>query len=220
MSAFGAIVRRDLILAVRQGGGAGLALAFFAGVILLIPLGIGAEATLLAPIAPGMVWIAAALATLISLDRLFQGDFEDANLEQIALARLPLSLSVLAKCLAGWLTTGLPLTLLSPLLAMSLGMENGIWALALSLLIGTPALTLTGAIVGALATGVRRGGMVISLLALPLTVPALVFGAAAATAAANGFDPSPALMMLGALSLVSLIITPFAAAAALKLHLE
>lgn len=220
MSAFFAIVRRDLVLAVRQGGGAGLALAFFAGTILLVPLGIGAEAKLLAPLAPGMVWIAAALATLLSLDRLFQADYEDASLEQIALARLPLALGALAKCLAAWLSTGLPLALVSPLLALSLGMENGIATLALSLLIGTPGLTLAGAIAGALTAGVRRGGLVMSLIALPLYVPAVVFGAAAATAAANGLDAAPSLMILGALSLFELILAPFAAAAALRLHLE
>ncbi|MBI1237776.1 MAG: heme exporter protein CcmB [Alphaproteobacteria bacterium] len=216
-----ALFRRDLTLAFRVGGGPWLALAFFAGVILLVPLGLGAAPGQLAAVGPGLLWIAAVLAVLLSLDRLFQADYEDGSLEQLLLADAPLSLLVLAKCAAIWVTTGLPLAAASPFFAIQLQVDEEIIpVVALSLLIGTPALTLIGAVTAALTVSVRRGGLLLSLLALPLFVPVVIFGAGAGAAAASGLPYGGALMLLGGLSLFFLVIGPIAAAAALRLHLS
>jgi heme exporter protein B len=221
MTAFVALLRRDLLLGFRTGGGALLALAFFAGVILFIPLGVGADAKLLSRLAPGMIWVAAALSVLLTLDRLFQADFEDGSLEQFALSKLPLELSVLAKCLANWLTTGLPLTILAPALGVSLGLaETAMPVLVLSLMIGTPALSLMGAVGAALTLSIRRGGLLLSLLVLPLYVPTVIFGAGAVTGATLGIDPSQALMLLGGVTLLTFVLGPLAAAAAVRLNLS
>lgn len=221
MKAFAALVRRDLMLAFRIGGGPLLGVAFFLTVTALLPLGVGARLALLGEAAGGFLWVAAALAALLSLDRLFQADTEDGSLDQIALAPLPLEATVLAKCLAHWLTTGLPLTLAAPVLALMLNMPaSGYGALTLSLLIGSPIFSLVGAIGAALTAGLRRGGLLLSLLVLPLFIPAVIFGAGAVSAAINGFDPSQALLFLGAVSLVALVLSPLAAAAALRLHLS
>lgn len=220
MSAFWALVRRDLALSFRIGGGPFLGVGFFLTVTALLPLGIGARLALLGETAAGFLWVAAALSALLSLDRLFQADAEDGSLDLLALSPLPLSAAVLAKCLAHWLTTGLPLAIVAPVLALLLNMPPaGQVPLVLSLLIGSPVFSLTGAIGAALTAGLRRGGLLLSLIVLPLFVPAIVFGAGAASAAIGGGDPGPALMLLGGVSLIALVVSPLAAAAALRIHL-
>lgn len=212
----GAILRRDLVLAVRVGGGTGLAIGFFLLIGTVQPFGFGADPALLARIAPAAVWTGAVLAVLLSLDRLFQADAEDGSLDQLRLAPVPLEAIVLAKCAAHWLTTGLPLVLAAPLVAVMFNLPGeGFGPLTVSLLLGTPGLTLIGAVGAALTAGLRRGGLLVSLLTLPLYVPALIFG----TAAAAGGDPA-AFLFLGALSLFALALGPFAAAAALRLTLD
>ncbi len=220
MSAAGALLGRELRLALRSGGGAGLGLAFFLMVGLLVPLGIGPEPGRLAPVAPGTLWIGALLASLLSLDRLFQADFEDGSLDILALSALPLEALVALKALAHWMTTGLPLTLIAPLLALTLQLPAPAypWLLA-SLAIGTPALSFLGAIGAALTVGVRRGGLLLSLLVLPLCIPTLIFGARAVIAAGEG-DPWSALTLLTGLTLFILALAPYAAAAALRIALR
>ncbi len=216
-----AVVRRDLALAVRAGGGFGLALAFFLIVVVLAPLGVGADAVLLARIAPGVLWLGALLACLLSLDRLFALDMEDGSLDLLATAPIPLEGVALAKAAAHWLTTGLPLTLAGPALAVLLSLPGEAMAtLALSLALGTPALSAIGAFGAALTVGLRRGGLLLSLLVLPLYVPTLIFGAEAVRRAAEGLDPMTPLMLLAAVSLGSLALLPFAAAAALRVNLR
>jgi heme exporter protein B len=215
VSAFLAVVRRDLLLARRQGGGSLLAVAFFVLVAALFPFGVGGDPALLARVAPGVVWVSALLATLLSLDRLFQADFEDGSLDILALSPQPLLLTVLAKVLAHWLVVGLPLVVASPLAGVLLNLPPAsLPALLLAALVGTPALSLIGAIGAALTAGVRRGGVLVPLLVLPLYVPSLIFGVAATAGAA---EP---LMLLAATSLIALALAPPAAAAALKLALE
>lgn len=187
---------------------------------LLVPLGIGPEPGRLAPVAPGTLWIGALLASLLSLDRLFQADFEDGSLDILALSALPLEALVALKALAHWMTTGLPLTLIAPLLALTLQLPAPAypWLLA-SLAIGTPALSFLGAIGAALTVGVRRGGLLLSLLVLPLCIPTLIFGARAVIAAGEG-DPWSALTLLTGLTLFILALAPYAAAAALRIALR
>lgn len=221
MSAALATLGRELRLALRSGGGAGLGLAFFLIVVLLVPFGIGPDAARLAPVAPGTLWIGALLACLLSLDRLFQADAEDGTLDILALSPLPLEGLVALKALAHWLTTGLPLVVIAPLLALTLSLPGPAYPwLVASLAIGTPGLSFLGAIGAALTVGVRRGGLLLSLLVLPLYVPTLIFGARAVVAAAEGRDPLPALLFLAGLSLFILALAPFAAAAALRIHLR
>jgi heme exporter protein B len=219
MSGFGALLSRDVRLALRAGGGAALALGFFAAVAALTPLGIGPELKLLARIAGGIMWVAAALATLISLDRLFQSDFEDGSLDVIALSPLSLESVVLAKMTAHWLTTGLPLTLLSPLLALLFDLpREGLIPLAASLALGTPALSAIGTVGAALTLSVRRGSLILAAIVLPLIVPALIFGAAAVLSAVDGGGYT-ALLLLAAYAVFSVAAAPFAAAAAVRLNL-
>jgi len=221
MTAFVALVRRDLALAFAQGGAATLAVSFFVLVVLLFPLGVGPEGAVLARIAAGVLWVAALLAALLSLDRLFQADYEDGSLDLLLLAPLPTPLMVLAKCLAHWLVTGLPLAVVSPVLAVLLQLEvSALPTLVLAMLLGTPTLSLIGGIGAALTVGVRRGGVLLSLLVLPLFIPALIFGAAAVEAAATGLSPLPHLLILAALLLAALPLAPLAAAAALRLAAE
>jgi len=221
MSAFLALVRRDLSLAFRVGGGPFLGLAFFLTVTALLPLGVGARLNLLGEAAAGFLWVSAALAALLSLDRLFQADAEDGALEQLALGDLPLEAAVLAKCLAHWLTTGLPLALAAPVLALMLNMPaGGYGALVLSLLVGSPVFSLAGAIGAALTAGLRRGGLLLSLLVLPLFVPVVIFGAGTVTAAINGAEGDAAFLLLAASSLFALVLAPLAGAAALRIHLS
>ena len=221
MGAFLALMRRDLALAFRIGGGGLLSLGFFLLAALLIPLGVGPEGQALARIAAGVVWVCALLACLLSLDRLFQADLEDGSLDQLALGPLPLEAIVLAKAAAHWIATGLPLTLAAPAIGVMLNLAPGAFGpLLLALLIGAPALSLVGAVGAALTAGVRRGGLLLSVLVLPLYVPTLIFGAQAADRAATGLDPTPALAFLGAVTALAAGVSPFAAAAALRVNLR
>ena len=216
-----ALLGRDLALAVRAGGGFGLALAFFLIVVVLAPLAVGAEAALLARIAPGVLWLGALLACLLSLDRMFALDAEDGSLDVLATAPIPLEGVALAKAAAHWITTGLPLTLAAPALAVLLALPGeAMAALAASLAVGTPALSAIGAFGAALTVGLRRGGLLLSLLVLPLYVPTLIFGAEATRRAAEGLDPATPLLLLGGVTLGSLALLPFAAAAALRVNLR
>jgi heme exporter protein B len=221
MVAFTALFRRDLRLALRRGGDTGLVLGFFVLAVMLFPFGVGPEPAILRRIGAGIVWVAALLAALLSLDRLFEMDYQDGGLELLALSSLPLELAVLAKCAAHWVATGLPLALLSPLLALLVDLEPAaIATLLASLLVGTPALTLIGSVAAALTLGARRQGVVLSLLVLPLYVPPLIFGAGATEASAAGGGGRPYLLILGALSLAALAFCPWASAAALRQALE
>jgi heme exporter protein B len=221
MAGFVGLFCRDLRLALRQGGDTGLVLAFFVLAVVLFPFGVGPEPGVLERVAAGILWVAALLAALLSLDHLFRHDFEDGGLDLIALSPLPLELTVLAKCAAHWVSTGLPLALLSPALALVVDLAPGaIGTLVLSLLIGTPVLSLIGSVAAALTLGARRQGVLSSLLVLPLYVPPLVFGAGAVEASASGTEPRADLLILGALTLAALALCPWASAAALRLALE
>lgn len=212
---------RDIRLAVRTGGGFGLALAFFLIVVVLMPLGVGPEREVLARIAPGVLWVGALLACLLSLDRLFATDFEDGSLELLATAPLPLEMLVLTKALAHWLTTGLPLTIAAPAFAVLLNLPGEAYtSLVVSLAIGTPALSIIGAFGAALTVGLKRGGLLLSLLVLPLYVPTLIFGAEAVRRAAEGQGATTAMMLLGLISLGAIAVLPFAGAAALRVNLR
>jgi len=215
------LVGRDLRLALRQRTDAGMVVLFFVLTAALFPFGVGPEANLLARIAPGVIWVTALLAVLLSLERLFLADYEDGTLELLALSPVPLELAVLAKALAHWLTTGLPLVLAAPLIALLYNMDlAGLPVLILAMALGTPSLSLIGAIGAALALGARRGGVLIPLLVLPLNVPVLIFGVGAIDAALAGFGTKANLLFLGALFLVALVTAPLAAAAALRQALE
>jgi len=221
MSAFRRLVARDLRLALRQSGDAATVVAFFVLTVILFPFGVGPEPELLRRIAAGIVWVTALLAALLSLERLFQADYEDGSLEALALMPLPLEAQVVAKCLAHWLVTGLPLTIMAPLLALFLHLEAAAYpALVLGMALGTPILSLIGAIGAALTLGARRGGVLLSLLVLPLYIPVLIFGVAAAEAAASGLGARPHLLLLAALLALALPLAPFAAAAGLRQALE
>src|SRR6185312_6894561 len=198
MNPFAAILFRDIRLATRAGGSAALALAFFAAVATLVPLGVGEDLKLLLRVAAGVLWVAAVLAALLSLDRLFQADFEDGSLDVIALSPLSLETVAAAKIAAHWLTTGLPLTLLSPVLGVMFGLPPfAIGVLTLSLAVGTPSVSALGAIGAALTISIRRGGLILPLLVLPLLAPAVIFGAGAVQAALDGLS-SGALLLLAA----------------------
>lgn len=219
MTAAQAVFSRDLQLAWRAGGGGGLALAFFTMVVVLVPFSLGPDTALLARIAPGIIWLAATLATLLSLDRLFQADAESGSFDLLMLTPTPLELIVLAKVAAHWVATALPVVIAAPLMAGLLNLPGAAWVwLVLSLAIGTPALSLIGGIAAALTVSLRRGGLLLSLLALPLFVPVIIFGTAAATPGESG--AVSALYWLGALSLFAVLIGPLAAAAALRLLLR
>jgi heme exporter protein B len=221
MTAFRLLVCRELRLALRQGGDAAMVVAFFVLTVILFPFGVGPEPELLARIAAGILWVTALLAALLSLERLFQADYEDGSLEALALLPLALEAQVLAKCLAHWLVTGLPLTLAAPLLALLLHLDAaGYPVLVLSLLIGTPSLSLVGAVGAALTLGARRGGVLLSLLMLPLYIPVLIFGVLAVEASIAGFGARPHLLLLAALLAGALPLAPVAAAAALRQALE
>ena len=221
MTAFIGVFRRDLGLALRQGGDTGLVLGFFVLAVVLFPLGVGPEAAVLQRIGAGIIWVAALLAALLSLDRLFQSDYQDGGLELLALSNLPLELAVLAKCAAHWVATGLPLALISPFLAFLVDLDAGaIPTLTLGLLVGTPALSLIGSVAAALILGARRQGALLSILVLPLYVPPLVFGAGAVEASAAGTGARAHLLILGALTLAALPLCPWASAAALRQALE
>lgn len=215
------LLHRELLLAWRRPADALGALAFFAVVIALVPLGVGAEPLLLQRLAPGLIWVAALLATLLSLPRLFAADHVDGSLEQLWLAPQPRWLLVLGKCAAHWLVTGAPLVLLSPVLALQYGLPaEALRALVWSLLIGTPILSLLGAVFAALSLGTRGGAVLVSLLSLPFYAPALVFGAGAVSAVQAGLPATASLQLLAGLSLLALAFAPWAASAALSLVLE
>lgn len=212
-----ALLGRELALAFRSGGGAGLGVGFFLIVVLLVPLGVGPEPGRLAGLAAGTLWIGALLACLLSLDRMFQADQEDGSLDILALAPLPLEAVVAVKAGAHWLTTGLPLVVAAPLLGVTLQLPEPAYPwLVASLAVGTPGLSFLGAIGAAVTVGVRRGGLLLSILVLPLYLPTLIFGARAAA----GPDPGRALMLLAGLTLFVLALAPFAAAAALRANLR
>ncbi len=216
--AFLAVVARDLRLAGRIGGSGALSLVFFLMIVALVPFGLGPDLNLLARIGPGILWIAAVLATLIGLDRLFQADDEDGSLDLLSGAPAPLELLVLAKVTAHWLTTGLPLALATPLFGLLVALSpTGMAATSLTLLVGTPALTFIGAVGAALTASIRRGGLILAVVVLPLMVPTLIFGVSAADAALGGTVPfTTPLAILGALSLAAGVVGTLAAAAALR----
>ncbi|MDT1064481.1 heme exporter protein CcmB [Paracoccus sp. CPCC 101403] len=216
-----ALLWRDLRLAMRAGGGFGLGVAFFLIVCTLVPFGVGPQGGTLALIAPGILWVGALLACLLSLDRIFALDHEDGSLDLLATAPLPLEGVVAIKALAHWLTTGLPLVVFAPVLGVLLhlpGTAQG-WLL-LSLLLGTPALSMLGAFGAAVTVGLRRGGLLLSLLVLPLYIPTLIFGAEAVRRGATGADPVTPLVFLAGITLATLAVIPFAAAAALRVNLR
>lgn len=220
-SLFAATFRRDLILAFRHKGEMMNPLVFFLIAISMIPLGLGPEKALLMRIAPGIIWVMALLATLLSLDSLFRSDFDDGTLEQLLISPHPLYLNVLAKVLAFWLATGLPLTLLSPLLGVMLSLPTGAFiALCSSLLIGTAAMSLIGAVGAALTVGLRKGGLLISLIVMPLYVPVLIFGASAVSDAALGQTYNMQLAVLGAILAMALLLAPLAVAGALRVSVN
>lgn len=219
MSPFLTLLARDLRLSARSGGSAALALSFFALVATLVPLGVGANLNLLARVGGGILWVGAVLAALLSLDRLFQGDYDDGSLDVVALAPLSLEGAGTAKIAAHWLSTGLPLTLLSPLLALSFNLPAaGTWALFLSLLIGTPAVSAIGAIGASLTLSLKRGGLILPLIILPLLAPAVIFGAGAVSAALDHLSTN-ALGLLAAFSAAAVLLSPFVAAACVRLNL-
>ena len=190
MAAFVALFRRDLVLAARIGGGTGVGLVFFLMLVTLMPFAVGPDMALLARIGPAILWIAALLATLIGLDRLFQADDEDGSLDLLRMSPLPLPLIVLAKGLAHWISTGLPLALAAPFLGLLLALEpKALLAVTSTLLVGTPALTFIGAIGAALTAGMRRGGLILSVLVMPLMIPVLIFGISTTSAALGGTIP-------------------------------
>jgi len=215
------LFQRDLKLAVRAGGGFGLGLAFFLIVAVLVAFGVGPRASLLSPIAPGLLWVGALLAWLLSLDRMFQLDFEDGALDVLATAPIPLEGVVAAKASAHWVTTGLPLALGAPLLGvmLSLAPDGYLW-LVVSLGVGTPALSMIGAFGAALTVGVKRGGLLLSLLVLPPYVPTLIYGAELARRGADGLEVGTPLALLAGITLGCWALLPFAAAAVLRVNLR
>ena len=222
MGALAALLRRDMRLAVRVGGGALMGVLFFLIVVVVVPFALGPDLALLSRTGPAILWLGALLASLLALDRLFAADHEDGSLDLILMGRAPLELAVAAKALAHWLTTGLPLVIAAPLLGLFLNLAPAaIGAVALTLLVGTPALTCIGLIGAALAVALRRGGLLVPVLVLPLTVPVLIFGVAASNAAITGPLPfGTPFTVLVALTLASVVLGPFAAAAALRHGLD
>jgi heme exporter protein B len=222
MKALTALLLRDTRIAIRIGGGALMGVLFFLTVVTLVPFAIGPDLALLQRIGPAILWIGALLASLLALDRLFAADFEDGSLDLILMGQAPLEVAVAVKALAHWLTTGVPLVIASPILGLFLNLEpTAIGAVALTLLVGTPALTFIGMIGAALAVALRRGGLLLPVLVLPLTVPVLIFGVSASNAALVGPVPfGTPFTVLCALTLMSLVLGPFAAAATFRQSLE
>ncbi len=218
MSAFTELLLRDLRLALREGGATGTAIGFFLVVIAMLPLGLGPDLNLLARLAPGLLWVALLLSALLSLDRLFHNDFEDGSLETLAMGPLPLEAVAAAKALAHWITTGLPLVIAAPLMALLLNLPiEAFGQLVATMAAGSPALSFIGAIGASLTLGLRRGGLLLALLILPLYVPVLIFGVnALSLAMAEGALVTPPFLILAALSLAALALAPLAAAAGLR----
>jgi heme exporter protein B len=222
MTALSALIRRELRIALRVGGGALIGVLFFLTVVVLMPFAIGPDLALLKRIGPAILWLGAMLASLLTLDRLLTADHDDGSLDLIAMSRVPLEITCATKALAHWLASGVPLVLATPVLGLMLNLDPAATAaVALTLLIGTPALTFTGMIGAALAVTLRRGGLLLSVLVLPLSIPVLIFGVAASNAAIVGPTPfGTPLTILCALTLASLVIGPVAAAASLRQGLD
>ncbi|KWT71091.1 MULTISPECIES: heme exporter protein CcmB [Hyphomicrobium] len=221
MSAFLALLKRDLMLSVRQGGALGTALGFYMLVVTLLPLGLGQDLNLLSRIAPGILWIALLLAALLSLGRVFSSDHEDGTLDVLATGRMPLEMVVGAKALAHWISTGIPLALTAPVLGLMLNLDIAVYPLLMAtMLVGTPAVSFIGAVGAALTLRSYRGGLLIALLVLPLYVPTLIFGMAAVNGLLGVSGTSAAMLILAALSLTSVVLCPFAAAAALRVQMQ
>lgn len=217
MSAFLAIVMRDLKIALRAGGGAGIGVIFFLTLVTIVPFAVGPDMPLLTRIGPAILWIGALLATLLGLDRIFSADHEDGSLDQLMLASMPLELIAAAKGLAHWLATGLPLVIVTPLLGMMLGVEpKALFAVTLTLLVGTPGITFLGLIAAALSASMPRGGLLSAVLILPLSIPLLIFGVVSTNAAISENVLSAPLRFLCAIALFFLVLGPVAAAAALR----
>jgi heme exporter protein B len=216
-----ALLSRDLRLAIRAGGGFGLGLAFFLLVAVIVPLGVGPEPATLAKIAPGILWVGALLSCLLSLDRIFALDFEDGSLDLLATSPVPMEGAVAVKALAHWLVTGLPLVLVAPVLGvlLNLPVPGYVW-LVISLALGTPALSIIGAFGAALTVGLKRGGLLMSLLVLPLYMPTLIFGAEVVKRGAAGMAVGTPLALLAAITAGSLALLPFAASAAIRVNLR
>jgi|TARA_R100000687_G_C6443061_1_gene161525 heme exporter protein B len=216
-----ALLRRDLMLAFRAGGGFGLGLAFFLIVTVLVPFSVGPQPDLLGTIAPGVLWLGALLACLLSLDRLLALDYEDGTLDLLATAPLPLEAALSVKALSHWVTTGLPLVLAAPVLGVMLNLAPAgyLWLVA-SLGLGTPALSVIGTFGAALTVGIKRGGLLMSLLVLPLYVPTLIFGAEAARRGAMGLDATTPLTLLAGITFGTIALMPFASAAVLRMTLR
>ena len=216
-----ALLRRDLMLAFRAGGGFGLGLAFFLIVTVLVPFSVGPHPDLLGTIAPGVLWLGALLACLLSLDRLLALDYEDGTLDLLATAPLPLEAALSVKALSHWVTTGLPLVLAAPVLGVMLNLAPAgyLWLVA-SLGLGTPALSVIGTFGAALTVGIKRGGLLMSLLVLPLYVPTLIFGAEAARRGAMGLDTTTPLTLLAGITFGTIALMPFASAAVLRMTLR
>ena len=216
-----ALLARDLKLAFRAGGGFGLGLAFFLIVVTLVPFAVGPQSDLLSAIAPGVLWLGALLACLLSLDRIFALDWEDGSLDLLATSPLPAEAIVSVKALAHWLVTGLPLVLAAPIFALLLNLPaTGFAPLIISLVIGTPALSVIGTFGAAITVGLKRGGLLLSLLVLPLYVPTLIFGAEAARRGAAGMDTGTPMLFLAGITLAVIALLPFASAAVLRVNLR
>ena len=216
-----ALLIRDLRLAIRAGGGFGLGLAFFLILAVLVPLGVGPQPAVLAAIAPGVLWVGALLACLLSLDRIFALDWEDGSLDLLATAPIPLEAVVTIQALAHWITTGLPLVLAAPVLGVLLNLSADAFGwLVLSLLVGTPALSVIGTFGAALTVGLKRGGLLLSLLVLPLYIPTLVFGAELVSRGAAGLTTQTALLLLAGITAGAVAILPFASAAVIRINLR
>jgi heme exporter protein B len=222
MTLLWALIRRDLVLSLRQGGGAGTALGFFLTVVVLLPIGLGPDQALLQKLAPGSLWIALLLSVLLSADRIFQQDYDDGSLDIMAMGPVPFELVALAKSIAHWLSTSLPLAVAAPVLGFLLNLSpDAILPLFLAMAVGSITLSLLAAIGAAVTVGLRRGGLLVSLLVLPLYVPVLIFGISASTAGIAGPDiATPSLLILAAIALASLVLSPIAASAALRSYLR
>ena len=221
MTTFAALVGRDLALATRRGGDAALTLVFFVVAVAVFPFGVGPDPDLLARIAAGIIWVTALLASMISLERLYRADLEDGSLEIMALSTQPLELQVAAKCLAHWLTSGLPVVVLSPLMAMLLNLDVAAWwVLVVSLAIGTPVLCLIGSIGAALVLGARKSGALIGLIVLPLQVPVMIFGIGAVEAALRGAPVLPPLLIEAAILIAGTPLALLVSAVALRMAIE
>ena len=215
------VVRRDLVLAMRRRADVLTTLFFFVMVVSLFPLGVGPEMDMLRKMAPGVLWVAALLASMLSLGRLFSADYLDGTLEQMMLAPQSLSVLVLGKMIAHWMVSGLPLVLMTPVLGLQFDMSvQAIGVLMLSLMLGTPILSMVGAIGAALTLGLRGGGVLLSLLVLPLCIPVLIFGTGAVQAVSSGLNVSPHLSLMGALLVLALTFTPWVTAQALRISME